>query len=130
MTLSTALQNPAQLMSIARTLQDVDLSKIAFVQYPTAYTEGFSAVVPSESATVLNAALQADRPVAIDPNATSGSDFGTETDPNAQPVEPETPATGDPSATPAPDAPTAEALPSDVTGQTAAEVRCSRANEG
>jgi LCP family protein required for cell wall assembly len=36
MTLSTALQNPPQLMSIARTLQDIDLSKIAFVQYPTA----------------------------------------------------------------------------------------------
>ena len=39
MTLSSALQNPAQLMSIARTLQDIDLSKIAFVQYPTAYTD-------------------------------------------------------------------------------------------
>jgi LCP family protein required for cell wall assembly len=130
MTLSTALQNPAQLMSIARTLQDVDLSKIAFVQYPTAYTEGFSAVVPSESAAVLTAALQADRPVLIDPNATSGSDFGTETDPNAPQPQPETPAPADPSATAVPDAPTAEVLPGDVTGQTAAEVRCSSANEG
>jgi LCP family protein required for cell wall assembly len=130
MTLSTALQNPPQLMSIARTLQDIDLSKIAFVQYPTAYTDGFSAVVPSESAAVLSAALQADRPVLIDPNATSGSDFGTETDPNAPQPQPETPAPADPSATAAPDAPTAEALPGDVTGQTAAEVRCSSANEG
>ena len=42
MTLSTKLQDPAQLMSIARTLQDVDLSKIAFLQYPTAYTDDFS----------------------------------------------------------------------------------------
>jgi LCP family protein required for cell wall assembly len=130
MTLSTALQNPPQLMSIARTLQDIDLSKIAFVQYPTAYTDGFSAVVPSESAAVLSAALQADRPVLIDPNATSGSDFGTETDPNAPQPQPETPAPADPSATAVPDAPTAEALPGDVTGQTAAEVRCSSANEG
>jgi LCP family protein required for cell wall assembly len=130
MTLSTAMQDPVQLVSIARALQDIDLSKIAFVQYPTAYTEGFSAVVPSDSAAVLNAALQADRPVAIDPNATSGSDFGTETDPNAQPAQPETPATVDPSATPGPDAPIAEPLPGDVTGQTAAEVRCSSANEG
>jgi LCP family protein required for cell wall assembly len=130
MTLSTALQNPPQLMSIARTLQDIDLSKIAFVQYPTAYTDGFSAVVPSESAAVLSAALQADRPVLIDTNATSGSDFGTETDPNAPQPQPETPAPADPSATAVPDAPTAEALPGDVTGQTAAEVRCSSANEG
>ena len=133
MTLSTALQNPTQLMSIARTLQDIDLSKIAFVQYPTAYTDGFAAVVPSESAAVVNAALQADRPVAIDPAATNDSDFGTVADPNA-PAQPETPATEAP-ATEAPAAtdpasPPAEALPSDVTGQTAADVRCSSANAG
>ena len=77
MTLSTKLQDPAQLMAIARTLQDIDLSKIAFVQYPTVYTDGFAAVVPAESAQVLNAALVADRPVAIDPNATSSTDFGS-----------------------------------------------------
>ncbi|GAA4379682.1 LCP family protein [Agromyces bauzanensis] len=133
MTLSTVLQNPVQLVSIARTLQDVDLSKIAFVQYPTAYTDDFGAVYPTESATVLNAALQADRPVAIDPNATASTDFGTVADPNAQPAEPsqpQTPATADPSATPAPEAPPAEVLPGDITGQTAAEVRCSSANEG
>ncbi|MEV1128279.1 LCP family protein [Agromyces sp. NPDC049794] len=129
MTLSTALQDPAQLMAIARTLQDVDLSQIAFVQYPTTYTDGFAAVVPSESAVVLNAALQADRPVAIDPNATTGSDFGTIPDPNAPPVQPSeaspAPSTGDPAASP----PSAEALPGDVTGQTAAEVRCSTVND-
>lgn len=132
MTLSNALQNPVQLVSIARTLQDIDLSKIAFVQYPTAYTDDFGAVFPTGSAAVLNAALQADRPVAIDPNATASTDFGTVADPNVQPVEPsqpETPAPADPSATRAPEAPPAELLPDDITGQTAAEVRCSRANE-
>jgi LCP family protein required for cell wall assembly len=133
MTLSTALQNPAQLMSIARTLQDIDLSKIAFVQYPTVYTDGFAAVVPAESAQVLNAALVADHPVAIDPNATTDSDFGTVTDPNAPaPAEPpatEAPATDAP-ATAAPTTPPADALPPDVTGQTAADVRCSSANAG
>ena len=41
--------------------------------------------------TVLNAALQADRPIAINPAATSESEFGTEADPNAQPAVPETP---------------------------------------
>ena len=130
MTLSTKLQDPVQLVAIARALQDTDLSKVAFVQYPTAYTDGFTAVVPSESAAAVNTALQADLPMAIDPNATSGSEFGTVPDPNVQPVPPETPATGDPSATPAPDAPPAQALPGDVTGQTAAEVRCSTANQG
>jgi anionic cell wall polymer biosynthesis LytR-Cps2A-Psr (LCP) family protein len=133
MTLSTALQNPAQLMAIARTLQDIDLSKIVFVQYPTVYTDGFSAVVPAESAQALNAALVADHPIAIDPNATNSSDFGTVTDPNAPaPAEPppaEAPATDAP-ATAAPTTPPADALPSDVTGQTAADVRCSSANEG
>ena len=133
MTLSTALQNPAQLMSIARTLQDIDLSKIAFVQYPTAYTDGFSAVVPSESAQVLNAALVADHPIAIDPNATNNSDFGTVTDPNA-PAQPAPPATEAPAtdapATAAPTTPPADVLPPDVTGQTAADVRCSSANAG
>ena len=133
MTLSTALQNPAQLMAIARTLQDIDLSKIVFVQYPTVYTDGFSAVVPAESAQALNAALVADHPIAIDPNATNSSDFGTVTDPNA-PAQPEAPATEAPATdappTAAPTTPPADALPSDVTGQTAADVRCSSANEG
>ena len=131
MTLSTALQDPTQLISIAKTLQDIDLSKIAFVQFPTTYTDGYAAVVPSESAAVLAAALQADRPVTIDPNATGASDFGT-VDPNAEaaapadPSQPEAPAGDAPAST----TPPAEALPSDVTGQTAAEVRCSSANEG
>ena len=129
MTLSNVLQNPAQLMAIARTLQDIDLSKIVFVQYPTAYTDDKSGVVPIDSSTVLNAALQADRPIAINPAATSESEFGTEADPNAQPAVPEVPATEDPSATAAPETP-AEALPEDVTGQSAAEVRCSTANAG
>jgi LCP family protein required for cell wall assembly len=136
MTLSTKLQDPAQLMSIARTLQDIDLSKIAFLQYPTTYTDGFAAVVPSESADAVNAALQADVPVEIDPNATSDADFGSVPDPNAPQPEPDSPAPDDPSATPAPDAtpdPSATpggVLPPDVTGQTAAEVRCSTTNGG
>jgi len=131
MTLSSAMQDPARLMSIARTVQDIDLSKIAFVQYPTAYIDGFAAVVPSDSAAAVNAALQADAPVLLDPTATDQSDFGTVTDPNAPPpAVPAPPATDAASETPAPDAPTVEALPSDVTGQTADQVRCSSANEG
>lgn len=129
MTLSTKLQDPVQLMSIARALQDTDLSKIAFVQYPTAYTDDKSGVVPAESSVAVNTALQADLPVVIDPAATSESEFGTVTDPNAPPAQPETPASGEAAGTPVPDAPAA-VLPGDVTGQTAAEVRCSSANDG
>ncbi|WP_022891093.1 LCP family protein [Agromyces subbeticus] len=120
MTLSTALQNPTQLMAIARTLADVDLSKIVFLQYPTVYTDDRSGVEPSDSAASVNAALQADQPIVLDPSATSESEFGTEADPNTQAPVP------DPAAT---EAPTTQAPP-DVTGQRGDEVRCATANEG
>lgn len=135
MTLSSALQDPARLMAIARTLQDIDLSKIVFLQYPTAYTDGFSAVVPSESAVAVNAALVADVPMVLDPTATDLSEFGTVPDPNAPPpTEPLPSPTGDAEAsgTPTPTAPAVPPalLPGDVTGQSADQVRCSRANSG
>jgi LCP family protein required for cell wall assembly len=126
MSLSPTLQDPTKLVSIARALQDVDLSKVAFIQYPTGYNDDRTAVLPAESAAQLNADLQADRPVTIDPNATSGSEFGTVADPAAPAPDPAAPA--DPAATVAPDAPVV--LPDDITGQSAAEVRCSSANEG
>ncbi|QAY72360.1 LytR family transcriptional regulator [Agromyces protaetiae] len=138
MQLSTYLQNPTTLISIARTLQDVDLSKVAFIQYPTEYTDDFSAVVPSDSAAALNAALLADAPVVLDPTATSNASFGTQAgETPAAPVEPpgET-VDGDGVAPPAegdgvaPPAEAGQALPSDVTGQRADEVRCSTANDG
>lgn len=128
MTLSSELQNPTQLVAIARMMQDVDLSKVAFVQYPTVYTEDFDSVEPSESAAIVNAALQADRPVQFDPNATAGAQFGTVEDPTAPPAE-EAPAAEAPAEATAEAGALPEALPGDVTGQTAAEVRCSSANE-
>jgi len=138
MSLSSALQSPPVLISIARAVQDVDLSKVAFVQYPTAYTWDQSAVEPSDSAALVNAALQADQPIVLDPAATAESEFGTEGDPATSAPVPEdgtdetdgADETGD--GTGEEVAPTTPegALPSDVTGQTAAEVRCSTANEG
>lgn len=120
MQLTSEMQNPTQLISIARALQDIDLTKVAFIQYPTGYTDDRSAVEPADSAQLVNAALQADLPVQLDPNANANSEFGTEADPAAPP------AAGEP---PASDVPV-EALPDDVTGQTGAEVRCTSANEG
>ena len=128
MQLSDSLMDPARMISIAKALKDIDLAKIAFIQYPTAYSDGYAAVVPTESAQAVNLALQQDMPVAFDPAAQADSSFASATDPNApaptEEVPAETPAT-DAAADPNAPAPTQEALPSDVSGQTAAETRCS-----
>jgi len=128
MSLSPTLQDPTKLVSIAKALQDVDLSKVAFIQYPTGYNDDRTAVLPAESAAQLNADLQADRPVTIDPNATTGSEFGTVADPAAPAPAPDPAAPAEPEASVTPEGPVV--LPDDVTGQSAAEVRCSSANEG
>ena len=126
MQLSDSLMDATRMISMAKALKDTDLNKIAFIQYPTSYAEGGGAVVPTESADYIRTALQNDLPVSFDPTAQADSEFGTVADPNAAPPA-ETPvegapAEGTPTETPAP---TVEALPADVTGQTAAETRCS-----
>ncbi|WP_394554146.1 LCP family protein [Agromyces sp. MMS24-JH15] len=125
MQLSAGLANPTMMISIAKAMKDVDLSKIAFIQYPTGYVDGGGAVAPDASAEIVKTALQTDVPVVFDA-AANATDSGSAADPNAAPA-PETPveeapATTDPAA-PAPT--TTEALPSNVSGQTAAETRCS-----
>jgi LCP family protein required for cell wall assembly len=131
MRLTAGVQDPARLVSIAKALQDIDLSKIAFIQYPTGYNDDRSAVIPAESAQLVNAALQADLPVQLDPTANENTEFGTVADPaapaSAEPAP--TDAAGEGSATPAPPSPV-ESLPPDVPGQSGADVRCSTANEG
>lgn len=127
MQLTSALQDPVKLMAIAKALQDVDLSKVAFIQYPTAYTEDFSAVVPVESAELVNAALQADLPVQLDPAAAENAELGTVADPVA-PAPGEEPA-AEPGASAPPPSPV-ESLPPDVPGQSGDQVRCSTANDG
>lgn len=128
MQLSSSLADPAKMVSIAKAAKDIDLSKIAFVQYPTAYSDDWSAVMPTESAEAVNLALQQDVPIVLDPTALEENDFasvGTSDAPAAE-AAPETAAetaeSSDGTTTPAP---TEAALPSDVTGQTAAETRCS-----
>ncbi|WP_230765629.1 LCP family protein [Agromyces mediolanus] len=138
MQLSSSLTDPTRMISIAKAMKDVDLSKIAFIQYPTGYVEG--GVVPSDSAELVNQALQADLPITFDP-AADQTDFASAADPNAPPADPnaqvsdpnaqvaaegdtggEAPVEGSTESTPTPPA---GSLPSDVTGQTAADVRCS-----
>ncbi|GAA4379685.1 LCP family protein [Agromyces bauzanensis] len=127
MQLSSSLMDPTRMISMAKAVNDTDLGKIAFIQYPTAYVDGGGAVAPTDSAEYVRTALQSDLPVAFDP-AAQESAFASATDPNAAPpveVPPEeVPAEETPTETAAP-APAAEALPSDVAGQTAADVRCS-----
>ena len=126
MQLSDSLMDPTRMISIAKALKDTDLNKIAFIQYPTAYAEGGGAVAPTASAEFVRTALQNDLPVSFDPTAQADSEFGTVADPNAAPPAEapaaEVPAGETPAEAPAP---TVEALPADVTGQTAAETRCS-----
>ena len=133
MQLSDSLMDPVRMVSIAKALKDTDLAKIAFIQYPTGYVDGYSSVVPTDSAEIVNLALQDDMPVVFDAAAQQDSTFASATDPNAVPADPaapteEVPAEEAPTTeTPASDAPapTQQALPSDVSGQTAAETRCS-----
>ncbi|GAA1779833.1 LCP family protein [Agromyces lapidis] len=136
MELSNKLQKPTVLMSIARTLQDVDLSKIAFIQYPTAEYGDGQHVIAADSAEVVNLALQEDRPVILDPTANENAEFGTApADPAAEAAEPtEQAAEETASEAPAPEAtasaPPAEQLPPDITGLTGDEVRCTTSNDG
>ncbi|WP_312854992.1 LCP family protein [Agromyces agglutinans] len=133
MQLSNELANPTTMISIAKAMKDVDLSKIAFIQYPTAYVEGGGAVEPTWQAEAVNEALQQDIPVVLPTE--QNEDFGSATDPNAAPVA-EAPAEEAPveeapveeapaEGTEAAPAPTGEALLNGVSGQTAADVRCS-----
>jgi len=127
MQLSDSLMDVTRMVSIAKALKDIDLAKLAFIQYPTAYAEGGGAVAPTESAEVVNLALQQDIPVAFDTAAQADSAFASAVDPNAVAPAPAVPAEEVPAegTDPAAPAPTVEALPSDVSGQTAAETRCS-----
>ncbi|MCD5345083.1 LCP family protein [Agromyces sp. S2-1-8] len=139
MELSDTMADPTTMVSIAKAMKDVDLSKIAFIQYPTGYSDG--GVVPSDSAEIVNLALQQDTPVTFDPTADDAT-FASSGDPSAPPAE-ETGTDGeagtaalateesgeeapaeDTAEVPTP-TPSTEPLPSDVTGQTAAETRCS-----
>ncbi|WP_235934443.1 LCP family protein [Agromyces humi] len=124
MQLSSSLTDPTRMISIAKAMKDIDLAKLAFIQYPTSYVAGGGAVAPNASAELINQALQADLPVTFDPDA-QNNDFGSAADPTAQPPAEEAPAEEAPPADPAAPVPTTEALPEDVAGQTGADVRCS-----
>jgi LCP family protein required for cell wall assembly len=122
---SKSLTNPQTLVQIALAVKNVPFDEIVFVQYPVVddpYDP--NRVIPNEeSADALWAALAANQPLLLTGEA--GSNDGVVE------VTPETPAPTE--TAPAPDATTppgqeAIALPSDITGSTAAQETCSNGN--
>jgi anionic cell wall polymer biosynthesis LytR-Cps2A-Psr (LCP) family protein len=138
MQLSDTLTSPTTMVAIALALKNVSLSNIVFLQFPS-ITDPIdpNRVAPDVSAAqVLTTALQADQPVTLtgavgraavlspgasaSPAPTAPAPAPTATQPGST-----SPPAGTPSATPAP---SAVALPSNVTGQTAAEQTCTKGN--
>ncbi len=124
LTVSDNFKNVNTMVSIALAFKDIDFDKIVFVQYPNHYqadSTGKKLVMPTvDAANILNAALRADKPVALT-GSTSGQQQATQLDPNAsgQSSSP-TPSSS------ASDAGSTVDLPSDVLGQTAAQETCTR----
>lgn len=133
MQLSDSLTSLDTMIAIAMTLRDVDLSNIAFVQYPNAAVEG--GVEPiDDAAAALFEALGNDQPIQLT-GATGSGAVANPIDPTAVDPAEGADAGADP-ADPAATAPPADAtdpaaggavvLPSSVTGQTADQRTCSR----
>lgn len=126
--LSESLNNVSTIASMGMALKNIDIPKVVFVQYPNHYVDG--GVAPTEDAAdTLMTALKNDQPVTL----TGDTGVGSEADPATAPPATDTPtdaATETPAETPT-GTPTdagdgSVALPSDVHGQTAAEVTCSK----
>ena len=124
--MSKSLSKPERMVQIAMAVRSVPYSDIVFVQYPTAYAEDYSRVVPlTADADWLFSALAANQPITLS-GATSG---GMSTEVVGEATQPgATTPTPDPSATPGEVAvdpgPAPVVLPSTITGQTAAQVTC------
>lgn len=124
--LTDTLDSPTTLVSIALALKNVPLSQFVFLQYP-AETDPTNPnrVIPDPSGVaVLQQALATDTPVTL----TGGTGVATETVTPSASATPSTAASASASASSATPTPTATstavALPSNVTGQTAAQQTC------
>jgi LCP family protein required for cell wall assembly len=130
MTLSDGLTNPTTMVSIALALKNIGLGNISFVQYPTVSDPAQPGrVIPVQSAaSILNAALVADKPVqlsgtlgraaVLDPNTTVAPT------PTPTPTPTKTAGKAKTKTTPSP-TPSPVLLPSTITGQTAEQQTCS-----
>jgi LCP family protein required for cell wall assembly len=133
---SASLSNPTSMVSLALAMKNIDTANIVFIQYPVVSDpENSNRVVPNSNAVdALKAALAADQPLQL--TGTLGVGAAVNPSPVA-PAPTETPSIVDvlriPAATPVPTdtaIPAAEpiALPTGITGQTAAQSTCSKAN--
>lgn len=133
---SASLSNPTSMVSLALAMKNIDTANIVFIQYPIlADPDNPNRVVPNPSAVdALTAALAADQPLQL----TGSLGVGATANPSpAAPAPTETPSVVDalriPVSTPVPSdsaipAAAPVALPSGITGQTAAQATCSKAN--
>lgn len=128
MTLSSNLKGLDTLVAVAQSLRNIPLEDIVFVQYPG--TTGLDGIYLNKVAPITAKADQLFELIADDEPfvLTDNTSIGSIADPNA-PVEPAptAPATTDPSA-PATTDPSAPAELSGISGQTAAQYTCSKAN--
>ena len=127
---SQSLTNPLTLVQIALAVKSVPFEDIVFVQYPTnADPDDPNRVVPNiDAAEALWTALEANQSLELTGTASAGDGVVAETPtPGPSGMATATPdATA--SATPAPTASDTAVLPSDISGQTAAEQTCSNGN--
>lgn len=129
MILSDGLSNVNTMVAMAQVLKNLPLERVMFVQYPTAYGQGgiyTGKVAPVKPiADQLFAKIKADKPFTV---AQTG--VGSKPNPNAPKpspsASPSAPPSASPDASPSP-LPKAEVIQG-LTGQSAADHTCSRAN--
>ncbi|MEA9985545.1 LCP family protein [Subtercola sp. RTI3] len=134
MQFSTTLTDPTALVSIALALKNVSLSSLVFVQYPAVTDpDDVNRVIPDATAAkLLNTALQQNKPITLtgktgiaaeaDPSAAATATPAATGTPTPTPTE-----TGAATPTPTPTS-TSVSLPTNVSGQTAAEQTCTVGN--
>ncbi|WP_336630921.1 MULTISPECIES: LCP family protein [unclassified Microbacterium] len=131
--LSSSLSNPQRMVQIAMAVRSVPYEDIVFVQYPTAYADDGSRVLPlTDDADILFQALAANQPLLLSGTTSDGhsTEVVGEAEAPAQSPAPTDSANPDASAPPATDPPAdAVQLPSTVPGQTAKQVTCTVAEQ-
>ena len=120
MSLSTSLDSPAAITSLALTIKDIPLDEFVFVQYPTTYLESGRVAQDAANGDRMMRLIASDADFALAPDSTGqGVVLAEPTDPAAAPpADPAPPASDGSAAPPA-------VLPEGVTGQTAATETCS-----
>ncbi len=132
---SASLASPTTMVSMALSLKDISLSDIVFLQYPVvADPDDPNRVIPDDdAASALVAALASDDPLQLTGTLGVGA-ADNPAPPVPLPTPSATPSVADvlrkpvPVVTAAPEA-APVALPSNISGQTAAQATCSKAND-